>query len=253
MAGQTDVIRTSLGSRPGDSFADVIFSFTFSRVLGAIERRLDQGGLLVHVQDSMPGIHAPSRGSTRNALGSVWMDDACFFLQASVASQLASRTCVAAGVILDTCREFGLVPNLSKGKSEVILSPRGPGSQRIRAQLCGPRAPGHLHIVSEHQTDRLTIVGSYRHLGGLISHDGKLGPEIRRRLGIARQAFAHHHKNPLPQQGFVVVPAFTALSDVSIVQTLLLAGDLGLHRSARMDYFSVFGTSSLPSSSQTPS
>lgn len=135
MAGQTDVIRAFLGSRPSDSFADAIFSFTFSRVLGAIERRLDQGGILVHVQDSMPGIHAPSLDSTHSALGSVWMDDACFFLQASVASQLESP----AGVILDTCREFGFVPNLSKGKSEVILSPRG---------------PGHLHIVSERQTDR---------------------------------------------------------------------------------------------------
>lgn len=194
VGNQPDVTRTSLGSRPGDSFADTIFSFTFAKVLFQIEARLDQAGLLTYVPDAAPGIHSEPIATSHGALGSVWMDDACFFITAPSASVLESRSCLAASLVIDSCRDFGFVPNLSPGKSEILMAPRGPGSQKVKTRLFGPIANGFLSVVGEHQSDQLKIVANYQHLGGILCYDGKLGSEVRRRLALAHQAFTLHRK-----------------------------------------------------------
>ena len=46
---QTDVVRTTLGSRPGDCLADVLFYFVFSTVLHEVRDRVGLAGMLVSV------------------------------------------------------------------------------------------------------------------------------------------------------------------------------------------------------------
>ena len=55
MLGQVDFVKTSIGSRPGDCFADVIFGFLFSRILHTLELRMRAEDLLTHHDVVDPG------------------------------------------------------------------------------------------------------------------------------------------------------------------------------------------------------
>lgn len=78
MRNQQDLVRTTIGSRPGDCYADVVFGFLWSRVLKEVERDLHASAALeefpilrgLQLYDSEA---APS--STRPFLGPNWMDD----------------------------------------------------------------------------------------------------------------------------------------------------------------------------------
>ena len=50
--------RTSLGSRPGDSYADVVFGYLMSRVLASFEASLQDHGILLSIPDEQaPALH----------------------------------------------------------------------------------------------------------------------------------------------------------------------------------------------------
>lgn len=46
MPGQPDRSRTLAGSRPGDSFADIVFGYLWARILRRFEQELDSLGIL---------------------------------------------------------------------------------------------------------------------------------------------------------------------------------------------------------------
>lgn len=95
----------------------------------------------------------------------------------------------AVETIFDELHSLGLKPNMNKGKTEVVLSIRGPKRTPVAQHLHGPC---NSHIVLPNQPQdfsNLRVVPHYIHLGGMISHSGKLRCEIRRRLGIAQQSF----------------------------------------------------------------
>jgi hypothetical protein len=78
MKHQHDFVKTTIGSRPGDCYADVVFGFLWSRVLKKVEQALvSQGaletfpvltGLNLYDQDCQQEIR-------RTFLGPNWMDD----------------------------------------------------------------------------------------------------------------------------------------------------------------------------------
>ena len=75
--GQHDVVRTELGTRPGDSFADVIFGYLWSRVLSKLQSHLKEMGVLEDV-DCTRGIGLQPAGDAverQTVLGPTWCDD----------------------------------------------------------------------------------------------------------------------------------------------------------------------------------
>ena len=74
--GQTDICRTELGSRPGDSFADIIFGYLWARLLRRLQVDLQQVGLLEVVSQptdlGLNGQHSPTE---LPLLGPTWCDD----------------------------------------------------------------------------------------------------------------------------------------------------------------------------------
>ena len=202
MHGQSDRVRTSHGSRPGDSYADVVFGFLMARVLRAFESALeDQNIFSEFPADSTIDLHA--RGSIDQdvtprqhlrMLGPCWMDDLAIPLTAGTNEELLVNLGVATSTILDLCRSHAMTPNLGKGKTEIVFKPRGPGTQSCRRQLFGPNAPGYFAAIGEYGTYRINMVNSYVHLGGLTHFSGDLRKEIRRRIAIANQTFNKHRK-----------------------------------------------------------
>ena len=200
--GQEDRVRTVHGSRPGDSYADVVFGFLMARVLRSFEQALEHSNILsefpqepnIDLHRSEAEIPGDAHPYPQKLLGPCWMDDLAIPLTACTNTELLNNLGVATSTILDLCRAHAMTPNLSKGKSEIILQPRGPGSKLLRRKLFGPNAPGVFSAIGEYGTYNINLVNSYIHLGGLTHFSGDLRREIKRRIAIAHQSFNKHRK-----------------------------------------------------------
>eukprot|EP00438_Fugacium_kawagutii_P018676 Skav217881 [mRNA] locus=scaffold67:50416:53766:- [translate_table: standard] len=195
--GQTDCVRTEAGSRPGDSLADVVFSYVFADVLKEVHQQLDDQGLLqtipLHPADT-GGLLSSSADATMSFLGATWMDDLSIGLADHSATALESKAGLTLSILLDTCRTFGMTPNLGKGKTEVLMSFQGANSRRLRQRYFGPSQGQLMQILSEDGTYQVHVVGHYRHLGGILHHSGTLKPEIKQRAAQAHAAFDQHRR-----------------------------------------------------------
>lgn len=196
--GQEDCCHTSVGSRPGDCFADVVFSYLFSRVLKAYQQKLAEADLQQWVAD----VHQfdPFGQQDRNDLhvpylGPIWMDDVCIGLTAATPRGLLQKAGIVTSLLLDTLKGYGLTPNLKKGKTELLFSLRGPGVRKCQQQLFGPTASGTMDIVCEQEVCQVSVVGQYQHLGGFLHHKGDHRVEMKRRVALAHAAF---NASPLP-------------------------------------------------------
>ena len=194
--GQHDVVRTELGTRPGDSFADVIFGYLWSRVLNKLQLHLTDMGVLEEV-DCYRGIGTPRAEDAverKFVLGPTWCDDLCIMISGDTGQEAISRCTTAASVLLDICRSFAMTPNLKKGKTEILLCLRGHKSKDLRRRFFDPTIGGHLTVVCEHDTVKIAVTGAYTHLGGVIHHKGDQRKEAARRLAMCHEAYAQHRR-----------------------------------------------------------
>eukprot|EP00438_Fugacium_kawagutii_P030569 Skav210928 [mRNA] locus=scaffold978:365318:370450:+ [translate_table: standard] len=195
--GQRDCVKTEAGSRPGDSMADVVFSFVFADVLREVHRQMDSYDLLEifpgHAEDA-GGLHAAPTEEAASFLGAAWMDDLSIGLTGRSASELEHKTGHTLSILLDTCRSFGMTPNLTKGKTEALMAFQGSGSRQLRKRYFGPSQAGQMTVICEDGPYQIHVVGHYKHLGGVLHHAGSLKPEIRQRTAQAHAAFDQHRK-----------------------------------------------------------
>ena len=219
--GQDDHSRTTIGSRPGDTFADVVFGYLWSRVLKSIEKILDAAQTLDHVPVfDGPGIRAQHTGKTQPFLGPTWCDDLCVCITADTSTELERKAGFVGGVLLDACQSYGMQPNTGAGKTELLLSLRGPGSKPLKVKYHGPAQAQKMPICGEYGTYYLTVVGEYKHLGGLLHHSGKLTREVNRCLAMAHSTFTQHRSLLLQN------PKFEVSRRVELFRSLVLSGFL---------------------------
>ena len=192
---QQDIVRTEQGSRPGDSYADVVFGLLWAKLLRKYEAKLIDAEVLTYVSNfQYPILFAsqPDDITSSPFIGPTWMDDLSVCIGASSNSALLAKTGTALSILIDLCHETHMQPNLKKGKTEVMLCFRGPGSRELRrtfySQNCG------FPVVCEDTTYHISVVSRYLHLGGIIHHRTVTSVEITRRLGIAHQAFTQHRR-----------------------------------------------------------
>ena len=194
---EDEVVRTTIGSRPGDSYADVVFGFLWSRVLRSVETHLDDLGHLAHYE-CLDGLHlydteCPS-APTRPFLGPNWMDDLAVCISAPTSDQLVSMLGTVAGTLLDSCQAHGMTPNLAPGKTELMVALRGKGSRKWRKHFFGPSTSKTLTALGEHTSWEIHVVGHYKHLGGIAHHRGDQAREAHARLAQAHQALSRHRR-----------------------------------------------------------
>lgn len=196
--GQTDTCRTELGSRPGDSFADVIFSYLWGRILHRLQGQLHELGLGEQINEEhrlrLPSTPVSMPQPQQGFLGPTWMDDTCVCVSDSCHERLERKITHASGLLLSLCESHGLTPNLQPGKSEVLLVFQGRGARKMRIRYFGPNSDKTLLLVGEMGTKKIRVVNQYSHLGCLIHHRPDNRREARRRVGIAQQAFNHHRR-----------------------------------------------------------
>ena len=184
MRQQRDVVQTAFGSRPGDPFADVVFSFVWSLVLRRLQSQMIENGLIVQhpALDALPLFEARNQphewADLHEYLGPTWMDDTAICLKHDGVQGLIDKATHTAALLLDLCLEHGLTPNLSRGKTELLLSLRGAQSRQAKRDLFGPHATGTLLVISEHATHHVPVTNRYLHLGGTVHHGSDQRCEI---------------------------------------------------------------------------
>eukprot|EP00438_Fugacium_kawagutii_P007639 Skav207582 [mRNA] locus=scaffold2931:206770:211794:- [translate_table: standard] len=188
-------VATTAGSRPGDSFADVLFGYLYASVLKNIEQKLQDFGLLDPVEPAQGFIPATSSTtSARPFMGPTWMDDTAVCFSASTAEGLENKIGPIVNIVLEEIRSRGMTPNLAKGKTELLVSFRGKASQRLKTKYFGPVSSRLFPILGEDQLDHISVTSEYQHLGGLVTADGHSRREIRRRAAQAHLAFTQHRR-----------------------------------------------------------
>ena len=199
--GQRDICRTSLGSRPGDCFADVIFSYLWGRILHRLQDQLCQLGLGEHIPMEN-GLRLqrldPQQGlPEQQFLGPTWMDDSFICLSEADPQRLERKLCQGTGLLLALCEGHGLTPNIQAGKTEALLAFQGRGSRQMRIRYFGPSSEKVITLVGEMGIKKVRVVNNYTHLGCVIHHKSDNRKEARRRIALAQQAFNQHRRHLL--------------------------------------------------------
>ena len=191
--GSQTVVKTGVGSRPGDNLADVCFSFIFAKVLEAIRRELREQGCLPTIpwrEDMVDNLEATDATNVDSVevLDATWMDDATFFVACDSATCLPESLTSTGSAVLQSCVARALLPNLDKGKTEFIACAIGSGSRKVRRQLFSAPEAAIATSCRLWKDARVRLVPTYQHLGGLIHHDGSLSRELRHRVSLAWKA-----------------------------------------------------------------
>lgn len=192
---QQDVVRTSIGSRPGDSYADVVFGLLWAKLLRQYENALIQHEII----ETIPSIEVPSLFDCPSEVkdqipfvGPTWMDDLNVCIAAESNSGIERKTATALSILLDQCKAYHMEPNLRKGKTEVMFTFRGHQTRSFRRKYYSSHEG--LPVVCEAGTVRVSVVSRYLHLGGILHHRDVDRAEVSRRLAIAHQAFTTHRR-----------------------------------------------------------
>ena len=223
------VVETGIGSRPGDNVADLVFSYLFACVLSDLKAHLHDAGILTCLpwdaafQGEVQPISTPSSADTALPVMDVtWMDDLSLMVRTSRAVDLPGVTSRAAAALIDQCLDRGLVPNLDKSKTEIIMSPVGAGSRQVRATAFRDKDPA-LQVASGFLgAVPVRLVSQYRHLGGIVHHSGRVLKEVRHRIALAHEAFQKHRRRIFAAPGISLSAKVTLYH--SLVAPVLLHG-----------------------------
>jgi len=198
LPNQKDFVSTSMGTRPGDAYADVVFGFLLARVLKVFEEVLVRADVLSEVptQDGPAffNLEVSQAKTSQRLLGPVWMDDMALCLWGASNEGLRRKIGVASSLLLDLFRGHAMTPNLRPGKTELMISPKGHGTREWRKEMFGPLSNEHFTAVGEYGPYHIHLVTKYVHLGGVLHHSGEVRLELSRRVALAHQAFSKHRK-----------------------------------------------------------
>ena len=214
------VVQTQLGSRPGESMADVIFAWIFHRVLDEIAAALrkDECDEVIPAGDE-PSLWETSDGGSTPVMGPVWADDGAFLASHADPAVMLDRARALGSTVVRTFLECGLTPNLEKGKSEMMLTFRGAGSRKVQTAVFADGGRTLEVDAGPWGRKQLRLVTSYVHLGCALDRGATLKLEAHRRNAKAIGAFQEHRRRiyqnrdiPLPVRGVL----FTAMVESTL-------------------------------------
>ena len=180
MPKQTDVARTSRGSRPGSPLADCAFHCLMIRIAEKIDVYLRQHPTLIQATELMK---LPAWTLT-------WADDMAVELASQHAEALVPLVQDVAAEVNDLYLSFGLTLNLQKGKTTAVLSFKGTGAPQARQEHLLCAEPGCLISSRTRVSWKLNFSTHYQHLGTQYVNDGKIEQEVNSGLGQAFAAFS---------------------------------------------------------------
>ena len=176
--GTDTLTYTQVGSRPGDSVSDVLFSLALVCVVDEVRSCLhDQG---------MPDTLMP-----------IWADDLSLPL-VGAAEQIPAAVTAAATALHHACHKRAMCPNYAPGKTEALVSYAGSGSKKAAKSLFGTGC-GTLPLPVQPAV-QLRCVLQYCHLGTMLSAKCRPTRDLHRKLGFAKSVAGQLAKKVLRRE-----------------------------------------------------
>ena len=198
--GSDTVTRTRAGSRPGDTFADLVFAFMYSQLLKVLRDALSDAGFATADQQIYEGslrsltCQEVDMAAMVEVLDLTWADDLVILQANRDPRDLVRRTSLVGGLLSDLCSRRGLKLNYKSGKTECLLRLKGKGSKQMRIVLFKTETPT-LRLPSTLCDDlQVRIVAAYKHLGTQVTLASSQLHEIKVRTGQARAIFNKHRR-----------------------------------------------------------
>ncbi|CAE7519382.1 unnamed protein product [Symbiodinium necroappetens] len=189
--GTDTLTYTQVGSRPGDSVSDVLFSLALVCVVDEVRSCLhDQG---------MPDTLMP-----------IWADDLSLPL-VGTAEQIPAAVTVSATALHHACHKRAMCPNYAPGKTEALVSYAGPGSKKAAKTLFGTGC-GTLPLPVQPAV-QLRCVLQYCHLGTMLSAKCRPTRDLHRKIGFAKSVASQLAKKVLRREA-VQMQARGSIHDV---------------------------------------
>ena len=196
IAGDSVPIATGRGTRPGSSWADVLFALLMPKVLrkrdaileaiGAARTRpafrWDDKQSLSPCADDCPHIPVDEV---------VWADDIAIPRFCPFVSAMTKAVRAEATALTEAFLSFGFRLAFGEHKTAAVVSVCGPGSRAVKRSLYGHDGmQGRLPILFEHlEAMKLPLPPKYKHLGVLQTPTGSILEEIRYRAALARSTY----------------------------------------------------------------
>lgn len=186
------VVQTRRGSRPGDSFADLCFSFALQKIMEGINRQIRAE--YPAIGPLWDGNRSPVRGTgptqRLDIVTPVWADDLALAFSHPEAEVLLERTVRIASIVFDGFVAAGLKPNFKTGKTEVLIDLRGPASMQARRNLV--HLDHMLRIPSRFTDYAVRVVGAYKHLGSWIQVGSGIARDLSTKFAAAHNLMTQY-------------------------------------------------------------
>ena len=195
LRGDDQVVATARGSRPGSSWADLVFAEVMTRVLRRRDELRNEG--LPHSEAiTLPWDGAKTLEPADPAQGVVSIDNVVWADDVAI-PRVTTPDCAAAALafetscLVDSFKEFGFSLAFGPHKTAGVLTLAGAGSRTAKQHIFGwAGLRGQIPVVLEAGGVSLPLVASYRHLGSQQCPNGALKPELRYRIAQARASFS---------------------------------------------------------------
>lgn len=176
--GVAEISHNLRGSRAGDQFGDIIFTFIMTQVMNHIESRLDLAGLthkLPYYGQHITTSEQPPQ--TVNVVDQTYVDDNAIPALLDDPTQVFTKPIAIVRIALEVCLEHNFRLNCKPHKSTAMAALRGRGSRQAKIDL-------YIHHESKlqiHDDTYLHFTGTFKHVGGLVTPDDNIMPEIKNR------------------------------------------------------------------------
>ena len=187
-----ELLESLAGSRPGDGLADLAFGMIFQKITKSVHQKLQESlGLTDPIRHGAfdPAVGPPRGHDPPYLLEVVWADDLAMAYRCADSRNIEWAMKEITEKVFTECLKHGLVPNLKKGKTEILIIPKGPGSRQVRIDLFGQSDPVVRIPSVPEEFATVRLIAQYRHLGTKIHVGTKLMPEIKSRMGRAWTTF----------------------------------------------------------------
>ena len=168
---------TGKGTRPGDPAADVLFSLVFAALVRTLEPLLEAKGLA----PSLSQIGDPPQWATRPKDSSLgfpsWADDFVSPVEATSAGQLIANVREVGTLVMERATSLGMRLTFADDKTAALL-PSGHDWSLSGAVTHEGRIGIWLSDALSQETQFLSFVGAYKHLGHILTSSTCPQPDI---------------------------------------------------------------------------
>ncbi|CAE7638887.1 CFDP2 [Symbiodinium sp. CCMP2592] len=175
-----DLVATSAGVRPGDPLADVFFALSFSAYLRSVQAFLRQQSLSTVLPPCTTLLPVDGLETERELSPASWADDFAAMLSATSPAQVVRKVQATTSAFLTHATAIGMQLSFAVDKTAALLPPTV-----LFADVCDlpPSGAAYEHAILVYdsialRTVHLPAVQAYKHLGGIVTCNAPLLPEI---------------------------------------------------------------------------